>query len=206
MQSPPAWLHWLSILLAVLVAVGYFVRSERLDRLGPEGTVRSRHARLRRAWLAEVHRQPGGEILAVQTIRNSLMSASFLASSLMIALMATLGVTAGSLPALGAGVLADPPALALLPAAKALLLAVTLGLAFGAFVLSVRLYHHLGYMVVLENEERTADYLDRAGGYFGAGLRIMPFAAAALAGFVSTPCMPLAAAGVALALARFDRG
>lgn len=41
-------------------------------------------------WLASLHNRPGGDILAVQTLRNSLMAASVLASAALVGLMGVL--------------------------------------------------------------------------------------------------------------------
>lgn len=41
-------------------------------------------------WLGSVSQRPGGDILAIQTLRNALMAASVLASAAMVALMGVL--------------------------------------------------------------------------------------------------------------------
>jgi hypothetical protein len=49
-----------------------------LQRLRPERLARSAHAKLREEWFLAVSALKGSEVLAVQTIRNSLMSATVL--------------------------------------------------------------------------------------------------------------------------------
>ncbi len=44
-------------------------------------------------WLGSVNQRPGGDILAVQTLRNALMAASVLASAAMVALMGVLATS-----------------------------------------------------------------------------------------------------------------
>jgi hypothetical protein len=41
-------------------------------------------------WFASLHRRPGGDILAVQTLRNAIMAASVLASAALVGLMGVL--------------------------------------------------------------------------------------------------------------------
>lgn len=201
----PFWLEWASLAATVVVSLAYFLWSYWLSPDDPDRLVQARHARFRRDWLSAIRDESGAGILAVQTIRNSLMSASFLASSLMLALMAAFNFTTETFRGLHvAGQAPVGPGTVLL-VAKAVLLIMTLAFAFAAFVLAVRLYHHVGYMVVLPQEPRTGDYLDRAGDYFGLGLRVMPFAGVVLVGYMATPLMPVAALVLVAALVRFDR-
>lgn len=44
-------------------------------------------------WFASLHNRPGGDILAVQTLRNSLMAASVLASAALVGLMGVLATS-----------------------------------------------------------------------------------------------------------------
>ena len=43
---------------------------------------------LRRAWVKRILASPGSEILAIQTVRNSIMAASLMSSTAVLALMA----------------------------------------------------------------------------------------------------------------------
>lgn len=201
----PFWLEWMSIAATVAIALAYFLWSYWLSPDDPERLVQARHARFRRDWLNAIRDESGAGILAVQTIRNSLMSASFLASSLMLALMAAFSFTTETFRGLHAAAQGAVAPGTVLLVAKSVLLIVSLAFAFAAFVLAVRLYHHVGYMVVLPEESRTGDYLDRAGDYFGLGLRVMPFSGVVLVGHMATPLMPVAAAVLVVALVRFDR-
>ena len=44
-------------------------------------------------WLSTVGQRPGGDILAIQTLRNALMAASVLASAALVAMMGVLATT-----------------------------------------------------------------------------------------------------------------
>jgi len=97
---------------------------------------------IRRAWIARVMESSGMEILAVQTLRNSIMAATVMASTSALGLMGLLSlghlrgitfVNAGSRPS---------QLLMLLP----LLL---LALCVVEFSQSVRIYHRCSYLVAL---------------------------------------------------------
>ena len=66
-------------------------------RRNPAAMARTAHAELREEWFNAISRQPGSEILAVQTLRNSVMSASMIASTAVLALMGTITLTVPSL-------------------------------------------------------------------------------------------------------------
>jgi hypothetical protein len=166
-------------------------------RLYPQRMARSAHAALRDAWMHAVSQQRGSEVLAVQTLRNSLMSATMTASAAALGLMGTATLT---LPGLHDVFVA--PGLPALTWPHVLVL-VMMGLLFAALVSSataMRYYHHVGYIgaMPVESEERRrwtptgAAYLRRAGALYGAGLRqlmmVGPVVAALLhpvAGFVA---------------------
>jgi HAMP domain-containing protein len=72
---------WLAVLATVAVLAGYEVALALAQRRSPERLARTAHATLRQEWSEEVSKQKGSEILAVQTLRNSLMSATMTAST-----------------------------------------------------------------------------------------------------------------------------
>ncbi len=73
------------------------------------------------AWLASMANRQGGDILAVQTIRNAIMAASVLASAAMVAMMGVLA-TAHLHPRLFAGVTAALLAASAAAALRAIIL------------------------------------------------------------------------------------
>jgi hypothetical protein len=97
---------------------------------------------LRREWVARVMGAPGMEILAVQTLRNSIMAATVMASTSALAIMGLLGL--GSTRGMGlSSKLAHPAQLA------ALLAVALLAACVVQFSSSVRLYHRCSYLVAL---------------------------------------------------------
>ena len=63
---------WLAALLTVAILLAYEGALLLVQRLSPSRLARSAHANLREEWFAAISRHPGSEILAVQTLRNSL--------------------------------------------------------------------------------------------------------------------------------------
>lgn len=167
-----AWLvaATLGLLLACEVALAWARRHH------PQRMARSVHAALREAWLHAIGQQRGSEVLAVQTLRNSLMSATMTASTAALGLMGTATLT---LPSLHDAVIASAvPALT----RQQLLVLVLMALLFAALVSSataIRYYHHAGYIggMPVDSDARRhweatgASYVRRAGVLYGAGLR-----------------------------------
>lgn len=196
----------------VLIVFGYEVALAFAHRRQPERLARTAHAALREDWFAAVSAQPGSEILAVQTLRNSLMSATMTASTAVLGLMGTLTLAAPSLHAsFGDGASGWPnftPRLAMELAVLALLLA-----SLVSSVMAVRYYNHAGFIggMPVESEARRrwasagTAYVRKAGVLYSWGLRqlilIVPMVA-----FILHPVAGLVGAlGVVAALLNFDR-
>ena len=84
---------------------------------------------MRASWVQAMSMQPGFEIVAVQALRNSLMSATVVASTAALALMASLTLGGASL----ASGLAQPPGEGIM-LLHVLLGATAVGLLFASFV------------------------------------------------------------------------
>ena len=196
----------------VLIVFGYEVALAFAHRRQPERLARTAHAALREDWFAAVSAQSGSEILAVQTLRNSLMSATMIASTAALGLMGTLTLAAPSLHAsFGDGASGWPnftPRLAMELAVLALLLA-----SLVSSVMAVRYYNHAGCIggMPVESEARRrwasagTAYVRKAGILYSWGLRqlilIVPMVA-----FILHPVAGLVGAlGVVAGLLNFDR-
>jgi uncharacterized membrane protein len=197
----------------VLIVLGYEVALAFAQRRQPERLARTAHAALREDWFAAISAQPGSEILAVQTLRNSLMSATMTASTAVLGLMGTLTLAAPSLHASfgndgASGWPNFTPRLAMELTVLALLFA-----SLVSSVMAVRYYNHAGFIgeMPVESEARhrwastgTA-YVRKAGVLYSWGLRqlilIVPMVA-----FILHPVAGLVGAlGVVAALLNFDR-
>jgi len=90
---------WLAALVTVAVVLSYELSLAVAQRRRPERMARTVHANLREDWFEAVSAQKGSEVLAVQTLRNALMSASVTASTGALGLMGTVTLAVPSLHA-----------------------------------------------------------------------------------------------------------
>ena len=81
-----AWL-WISPGLGAAIVGGDELLVARAARRDPAATARTAHSLLRGEWVRALSKQPGSELLAVQALRNSLMSATITASTAAVVLM-----------------------------------------------------------------------------------------------------------------------
>lgn len=203
--------HWGFVALT-LVLIGLYegllvlVQRRRPQRLAP-----SRHAALREEWFRVVSEQPDSEVLAVQTLRNSLMSATLLASTAALALMGAATLAAPSLrdSLAGAGTVARPgPRLVL-----ELVLLALLSASLVSTLMAVRFYNHAGFIggMPVASEARgrwTAAgvrYVRRAGLLYGFGLRQLVLVAPVVAALLAPVAGPVVALLVSAALYALDR-
>ena len=172
---------------------------------------RSAHAALREEWFTAVSQHKGSEILAVQTLRNSLMSATMTASTAMLGLIGTVTLAVPSLQT-GLGAAAILPSLSPRLVLELLLLA----LLFASLVCSamaVRYYHHAGFIsgIPVESESRKrwagagVAYVRRAGVLYSWGLRHLILVAPILACLLHPLAGPVAALLMVVVMSRFDR-
>ena len=150
----------------------------------------------------------GTEILAVQTLRNALMSATISASTAALALMAAASLLGGA--ALHGEVSGGVPTVR---GACVLGLLATLFASFVSAAMAVRLYNHAGFMTSLPagsavrhaNTTLAVAYLQRAGHFHSWSLRTFFLVAPLVVGLLAPVWMPLAAIGLVAGLAAFDR-
>jgi len=175
----------IAFVLSVALAAAYFVYLHwRIARHGPLFTVQGINAEARRLWVASVMRDRR-DILAVQTLRNSTMAATFLASTAVLLVVGTLSLAERgnevehALHALNIAGSVDP-ALWLI---KLLCLVVDLCVAFFSFTLAVRKFNHVGYLLNVPTElehpiitpRYVADFLHRAAHHYSIGMRAYYF-------------------------------
>ncbi|HKO87484.1 MAG TPA: DUF599 domain-containing protein [Burkholderiales bacterium] len=168
-------------ILAATMLLGYriFIRA-KLKR-DPFYTVQSVNAIARAAWVESVMSEPGKEVLAVQTLRNSIMGPTFLASTAVLLIIGTLTLSgqgsnlAGTWHALNlSGSLQTEVFVG-----KLMLLLLDFFIAFFAFTMAIRMFIHVGYMINVpaarQNPAITPRYvsfhLNRAGRFHTVGMR-----------------------------------
>jgi len=205
-----------AFLLSAGFIIGYHVVLAVIVRRNPFYTVHSANVIARRAWVEHVMSEPSRDIMAVQTLRNSIMAATFLASTAVLLMLGTLTLISQSanisqswhVLALSG---ADYPELWI---AKVLLLLLTFISAFFCFTMVLRLLNHVLYMVNVPEPKRihpalqpdqVAERLNRAGFFYTAGMRAY-YIAVPLVFWLFGPLFMLAASAVLVGLLyRLDR-
>jgi hypothetical protein len=202
-------LPWLAAALCVALVAGYELRSLRAARRNPAARARSAHRILRGEWVQALSRQPGSEILAVQALRNSLMSSTINASTAVLVLMGSISLTVSS-----RGV--APPYVTQpisLTTVLELTLVLTLFATYVCSALAMRYYNHAGFAMSLPvgSQERMGReplavmYVQRAGVLYSWSLRCFFYAVPIAVGLLSPLSMPIAALALVVVLALFDR-
>ncbi len=157
------------------------------------------HDQLRQDWLSSISTHSGSEILAVQTLRNSVMTATMTASTAALGLMGALGMTVPALRTLADN--GNNPTLtpALTGEITVMLLLV---LTLVSTTLSIRYYHHAGFVCAMPvGSAMRSKWIDTgrrhlrsAGRLYSVGLRSLIWVTPFLAGLM----LPLAGVVVAL--------
>ncbi len=207
---------WMAAGITVAMLVAYELWLLWLQRRSPTSLARSAHANLREEWFAALSKQRGSEILAVQTLRNSLMSATMTASTAALGLIGSATLLAPSISSSFGTLDGNLNNLAYHFTARLAMELVLMAVLFASLVCSamaVRYYNHVGFILSMpvESEERqrwgptAVAYLRRAGLLYSWGLRHLLMVAPVLVCIVSPLAGPVAAALVVAALYGFDR-
>lgn len=202
---------WTAVTATVSLLVLYELVLVAMHRWLPHRLARTVHATLRAQWFEAVSGQRGSEILAVQTLRNSMMSATMLASTAALGLMGTVTLAVPSLHLRsegGASAVGLTPQLTL-----ELLLLVLLFTSLVSTVMAVRFYNHAGFVAALpvDSELRRrwsmsgVAYVRKAGVLYSIGLRHVVLVVPVVAALLAPAAGPIAAAIVAAVLFVFDR-
>lgn len=202
---------WGSLAFSLLLIGVYEVRAHVVGRQDPTHQARFVNARMRALWVQAMSQQPGLEIVAVQALRNLLMSATIAASTAALALMASLTLGGASL----ASGLAQLPREGIAPL-HVLLGALAVGLLFASYVcsaMSMRFYGNatliMSMPVASPDRQRlnplAADYVQRAGRLYGWALRLFLMVVPAVAGVVQPLAVVPATLALLMALHFFDQ-
>jgi uncharacterized membrane protein len=171
----------IAVMLVVVLLVIYQLRLRNLSRRDSLAVLSNAATLARNAWVETVMAEHADALLAIQTLRNSTMAASFLASSAILLMVGALSLT-GQAQSLQEtwrilnvfGTLA--PELWLI---KLLMILLLLFYAFFSFTNSIRINNHVGYMITLRQSNgrnlfspaMVASQLNRGSDYFRAGIR-----------------------------------
>ena len=198
-----------SDLIAALASIGVIVSYQawlrRRVRTDPSRSVHSLNRLARAAWVEAMMADPGNGVLAIQTLRNSVMASTLMASTSVLLIVGTLGATA------------DPARFSALwphaPLVKLLSILVTLFVSFFFFAMAVRSFNHVGYMITVPRERLLAElsaaqitaHLDRAGFYHFLGLRTFLICIPLVFWLFGPHFMVAASIALVFALYRLDR-
>lgn len=170
----------LSFAISLLLIVGYHLYLRYRLRRDPAYSVQAVNNLVRRAWVDSVMHERR-DVMAVQTLRNSIMAATFLAST---AVLLVVGVL--TLSGQGERLSETWHALNFIGAThtelwvvKLLLMLLDLIVAFFCAAMTIRLYHHAAYLINIPIEARldfatpahVAAIMNRAGRFYGIGMR-----------------------------------
>lgn len=175
----------IAFLVSCLLILTYYLYLGIRTRRAPDSSVHTLNARVRERWVDMVMSKDNMEILAIQTLRNSIMAANFMASTSILLIIGTLSIS----EKIGQWALNwHPNGLAQsfsseLWHIKLCLLLLDFSIAFYCFSMAIRFFNHVGYMINLPVEsspdgglyKQTCAYLNRDGRYYTFGTRTFFF-------------------------------
>lgn len=213
-QFAGAHIDLLAFALSVAMLSAYQLFLRHKLRRNPTYTIQAVNAIARAAWVESIMRERK-DILAVQTLRNSTMAATFLASTAVLLIMGVLTLTAqgDKLGDVWHALNVSGATHTTLWLSKLLALLLDLFVAFFCFSMSIRIYNHVGYMINVPltlahksiSPEHVATHLNRGGAYYSYGMRAFYYTVP-LVFWLFDPLLMLIATAVLLAtLARLDR-
>ncbi len=167
--------------ISCLLMLIYYLYLKRRTHRTPNSSVHAVNAMIRERWVMMIMSSGKLEILAIQTLRNSVMAASFMATTAMLLIIGVLnlgekiGQWAENLHPLLL-ICRTPSELWQL---KLGLLLLSFAIAFYYFAMAIRLFNHVGYMINLPFDDglrqQTCAYLNKAGSYYTFGIRTFFF-------------------------------
>jgi uncharacterized membrane protein len=175
----------IGLILSVLLLAGYHYYLWRKVRRNPGYTIQALNSMARTAWVEEVMANKAKDVMAVQTLRNSTMAATFLASTAVLLIIGTLTLSGqgDKLDAVWHQLNIFGAVSGALWATKLLLLVLDFLIAFLGFAMSVRLYNHVGYLINVPSRlhdritpHMVARHLNLAGRFYSLGMRAYYFA------------------------------
>ena len=204
----------ISFILSAMLLFAYQFYLARKVRKCPAYTVQAVNVIARTAWVETVMKE-GKDILAVQTLRNSTMAATFLASTAVLLIIGVLTLS-------GQGDKLENTWHALnvvgakhseLWLSKLLILLLDLFVAFFSFSMAIRVFNHVGYMInvplALGHKmicpAHVAIHLNRAGKFYSIGMRAYYFTVPLVFWLFGPHFMLLSTLGLIVVLYRLDR-
>lgn len=203
---------WLAAVITVGTLLAYELGLLLAQRRNPQRLARTAHAALREDWFVAISQQKGSEILAVQTLRNSVMSATMTASTAVLGLMGTVTLAAPSLRESLGGLDQVAPHFTPRLALELVLMAMLFASLF-ASTMAVRYYNHAGFVSGMPVESSARErwaaagiaYVRKAGILYSWGLHQLILVAPILASIIHPLAGPPAALLVVVVLYGYDQ-
>ena len=204
-----------SFLLSILLIAAYHIFLRYKIRHDPTYTVQAVNKIARTAWVETIMQNDKHAVLAVQTLRNSTMAATFLASTAVLLIIGVL-----TLSEQGTKLEATWHALNMVGAinpvvwmVKLISLLLDLFVAFFSFSMAIRIYNHVGFLVNVPlnlnhkmiTPAHVATHLNRAGKSYSIGMRAYYFLVPLVFWLFGPHFMVVATIGLLFALYRIDR-
>ena len=204
----------ISFSVSALLIIAYQLYLRNKEKKNPAYTVGAINVLARTAWVETIMKE-GKDILAVQTLRNSTMAATFLASTAVLLIIGVLTLSGQE-----ARIESTWHTLNIVGAkhsglwlTKLLLLLLDLFVAFFSFSMSIRVFNHVGYMInvpVALNHKvispaHVATHLNRAGRFYHIGMRAYYYTVPIVFWLFGPHFMLIATVGLLLVLYRIDR-
>ncbi len=204
-----------SFVISISLIIGYHYFLRRKIKKDPTYTVQAVNRIARKAWVENIMSDEKNGLLGVQTLRNSIMSATFLASTSVLLIMGVLTLseqeqkieaTWHALNLMGS----THPALWMI---KLILMLLDLLVAFFSFVMAIRIYNHVGFQLNVPvrlghkmiTPEHVATHLNRAGHFYSMGTRSYYYMVPLVFWLFGPHFMLAATLGLLVSLYRIDR-
>jgi uncharacterized membrane protein len=208
-------LDTIAVLISVTLLLAYYVFLIFRARRNPDFTVHAINQKARSLWVLEVMRSQSKDVMAVQTLRNYVMAATFKASTAILLIIGTLTLSGQTenLARTWHVLNAAGPQSTEWWIVKVMCLLTALIVAFFAFAMAIRSLNHVVFMISLPpvdaqgalSPERVAQRLNQAGKFYSIGMRAF-FVAVPLVFWLFGPVFLVAATvGLVVVLYYLDR-
>ncbi len=202
---------WLPLLLSLLILAVYEGTVLWIGHHRPDRMARYAHARMRVAWVAALSKAPETEIVAVQALRNSLMSATIVASTAALGLMGSITLAGPSVASSLVHLHRDDP-LGPRVVIEGLLMC-TLFSSYVCAAWAMRYFNHASFAMSMPigSDARAhwqplaVAYVERAGLFYSWALRSFLLLAPLVAGILNIVVMPGMSIALVVVLWFFDQ-
>lgn len=168
-----------SFLFSVFVLIFYHLYLRSKVRKDPSYTIQALNRIARAMWVETMMSSGKPDVIPIQTLRNSTMAATFLASTAVLLIMGVLTLSAQAQGSTWHVLNSYGATHNELWVVKLMLLLINLFVAFFSFSMAIRIFNHVGYLINvplgLDHKSMTAQhvavYLNSAGKYYSIGMR-----------------------------------